>query len=172
MTSFSRDLDAPFDVVWSSVTNVAGATFFGIKNFDKGSGLMTLDYSNMREFGYYVDCGSLTGGLAIQFQNFPGLPQHSVLNSVPLKKIDLAGTGNITIRAIGPRKTHIQINSLYELTGYNTDVVDGKVVLTEAAQWRFTTRDADAQQVGYRNIICRPSYKLESDFLTEVSARL
>jgi hypothetical protein len=170
-TSFSRELNASYDTVWSAVTNVAGATFFSIKNFDKGSGLMTLDYANLRNVGPYVECGTVSGGL--QLGTFPGISPNSVLNYSTAKRISLSGTGNITIRSMGPRRTLIQVNSLYTLAAFG---VDANNVPVQLAVWRFTTREPDTQTLAVnfmpRPVTCRPSYKLEEDFLTEVSARL
>jgi hypothetical protein len=71
-TDFYREVDGSFDTVWSRVTNVAGATFFNIKNFDKGSGLMTLDYSNLRSWRitgrYRPGCTAIFGPQLYEFQ--------------------------------------------------------------------------------------------------------
>jgi hypothetical protein len=168
---FSRDLDASFDQVWAAVTYVAGSTFFDIKSFDKGSGLMTLSYSNLRGGpGPYVTCGIMTGGLPLGIIT----PEpNSVLNYIA-QQMSLSGRANITVRARGPRRTTVQVNSIYDL------VVNGhqpfQQQLVTIGHWRFTSREPDAQSVliGLQPtlVTCRPSYKIEDDFLTEVGARL
>jgi hypothetical protein len=169
-TEFSRDLNASFDQVWSAVTFVAGSTFFNIKNFDKGSGLMTLEYSNLRGGpGPYVTCGTMTGGLPAHGVITP--EPNSVLNYIA-SYMTLSGRANITVRARGPKRTTVQINSSYELTVYQG--APGNRVLV--GQWQFTSREPDSKPVGiaFRSttVTCQPSYKIESDFLTEVAARL
>ncbi len=113
--------------------------------------------------------GSIAGG--IQLGTFPGGRPDWALNYMGLTTVSLSGTGNITIRSVGPRKTRIQINSLYVLDG-SQKIGDNTVV----TQWKFTTREPDTQRalVDFvaQPVTCRPSYKLEEDFLTEVSARL
>jgi hypothetical protein len=169
-SSFSRELPASFDQAWSAITNVAGATFFSIKNFDKASGLMTLDYSDLKVANAYIECGTMSGGMPLV--SFPATRPNAVQNYMLISGLTLAGTGNITLRAVGPKRTQIQINSLYRLRAFRrTD--QGNVVVSE---WKFTTRDADSEMapVDFRNtqVTCRPSYKLEEEFLTEVEARL
>lgn len=168
--SFAREMNGSFDQVWSMVTNVAGATFFSIKNFDRGSGLMTLDYSNLRNVAPYVNCGTATGG--VRLIDIPGAPANAVLNYTSANRIALTGTGNITIRSIGPKRTMVQVNSLYTLSLLrNTDA--GPV---RTAQWRFTTQEADTEvvEVDFRPtpVTCQPSYKLEQEFLDTVASQL
>jgi hypothetical protein len=171
-TEFSRDLNASYDQVWAAVTYVAGSTFFDIKNFDKGSGLMTLEYSNLRGGpGPYITCGIMTGGLPPLGVITP--EQNSVLNYIA-SRMSLSGRANITVRARGPRRTTVQVNSLYDLE------VDGHLPFQEQlvliGHWQFTSRESDAHPVmiGFQRtlVTCQPSYKIENDFLTEVAARL
>lgn len=169
---FSRELNASSDQVWSAVTYVAGSTFFNIRNFDKGSGLMTLDYSNLRGgLGSYVSCGVMKNGSA-PMQTITPEP-NSVLNHIA-DFMSLSGSANITMRSASgkPPKTTVQINSQYVLTVYRAIGNERRVV----GVWRFTSREADTQTVMVNfkptAITCRPSYKIESEFLTEVGARI
>ena len=110
-TTFSREFNASFDQTWSAVTYVAGSTFFNIKNFDKGSGLLTLEYSNLRGGpGPFVTCGTVSGG----FSNVTITPEpNSVLNHVlGMSRLTLSGQANITVRSSGSRRTTVQVNSL------------------------------------------------------------
>lgn len=168
---FSREVNGSFDAVWSRVTNVAGATFFNIRNFDKGSGLMTLDYSNLKSVGPYVSCGTVSGG--VRLVSVPNTQPNSVFNYTTIKRIALQGTGNITIRSLGPRRTLVQMNSLYTLTAYDLDS-DGE--LQPFVEWKFTTQEPDVQVVPVdfltTQVTCLPSYRLEQRFLDAVSAPL
>jgi hypothetical protein len=168
-TVFSREFDAPFDQVWAAVTYVAGSSFFDIKNFDKGSGLMTLQYSNLRGGpGPYITCGTMTGGLPLGTIT----PEsNSVLNYIAGRLV-LSGRANITVTPRGKRRTTVQINSLYDLE------VDQRIgdELLLVGHWQFTSREADTHPViiGLQTtaVTCRPSYEIERHFLTEVGARL
>jgi hypothetical protein len=48
------------DELWAALVDSASSSFFAINNFEKDSGLMTLDFSGNAED--YVDCGIWTGG--------------------------------------------------------------------------------------------------------------
>jgi hypothetical protein len=170
-TSFSIDLNASYDQVWAAVTYVAGSTFFNIKNFDKGSGLMTLDYSNLRGGpGPYLTCGTMTGGIPLGTIT----PEpNSVLNYIALR-MSLSGRANITVRARGHHRTTVQVNSIYDLVVFNQPLLEQQLV--EIGHWQFTSREPDSQPVmiGLQRTVvtCQPSYKIEKDFLTEVAARV
>jgi len=170
-TEFSRDLNASYDQVWAAVTYVAGSTFYNIKNFDKGSGLLTLDYSNLRGGpGPYITCGTMTGG--IPFGTITPEP-NSVLNYIALR-MSLSGRANITVRARGPHRTTVQINSIYDLVVLGHPPLSDQLV--EVGHWQFTSREPDAHPVmiGLQRtlVTCQPSYKIENEFLTEVAARV
>ncbi len=171
-TEFSRELNASFDQTWAAVTFVAGSTFFNIKNFDKGSGLMTLDYSNMRGGpGNYITCGTMNGGLK-PMQMITSEP-NSILNMLG-NSLTLSGRANITVRSRGPQRTTVQINSSYDLV---VDRILSDTKTVEVAHWQFTSREPDTQIVQALfmpriPVTCQPSFKIESDFLTEVASRL
>jgi hypothetical protein len=155
--AFSRSLNASYDRTWSAVTYVAGASFFHIKAFEKASGLMTLDFE-LKDVTTYVDCGSAVMGSA----------QRPALLALGLTAFSLEGTANINIRSEGPRQTAIQFNSQYTLAGYGP-AADG--TLQKLVEWQFTSRTSDTEMRGV-NVTCRPSYRIERDFLNEVAARL
>jgi hypothetical protein len=152
-------MPASYDRTWSAITYVAGASFFKIKAFEKASGLMTLDF-DLKDITPCVDCG--TAANATTHQSSPALL------ALGLAGAKLTGTANITIRAEGPKKTAVQFNSQYELDGYRAA---GNGALVQVAQWRFTSGSSDTQNLGV-TVVCRPSYKIEHDFLNEVAARL
>jgi hypothetical protein len=169
-TEFSEDLNASFDQVWSAVTYVAGSTFFDIKNFDKGSGLMTLVYTDLKGGpGPYVRCGTMIGGIP-PFSKITDEP-NSVLNYIA-GYMSLSGRANITVRSRGAKRTTVQVNSAYQLTVLR-DIGDVRALV---GRWDFTSREPDSHpvRIGLTEITvtCQPSYKIEHDFLTEVSARL
>lgn len=170
---YSREVNANFDTTWTTVTNVAGATFFNIKNFDKGSGLMTLEYENIRgNVGAYINCGEFVSSQGARTSVHPD--PKSVINYMSINDIimHLSGKANVMARPVSDAKTQVQINSQYTL------VIDKKIgdKIERIGEWHFTSREPDTQKanVGYHptNVTCQSSNKLESDFLTEVAARL
>lgn len=170
---YAREVNANFDTTWSTITNVAGATFFNIKNFDKGSGLMTLEYDNMRgNVGAYINCGQFSSSQAAPINPHPD--PRSAINYMSINDIQmhLSGRANVMARPIADGKTSIQINSQYTLV--MTQKIGDKIETIGA--WNFTSREPDTKvaYVAYKstNVTCQSSNKLESDFLTEVTARL
>jgi hypothetical protein len=158
--AFSRDLSASYDRTWSAVTYVAGASFFHIKAFEKASGLMTLDFS-LKDVFPYVDCGTAA--------NETTHTSTSALRAIGLAAVSLEGTANITIRSEGNGRTAIQFNSQYNLKGLRPSPYGGLVAV---AEWTFNTGTSDTAVVNGVKVVCQPSYKIERDFLQEVSARL
>ncbi len=156
---FSQDMNASYDRTWSAITYVAGASFFRIKAFEKASGLMTLDFS-VKDVLPYVNCG--TAQNATTHQSVPAL------GALGLAAVELKGTANINIRSEGPKRTAVQFNSQYVLSGYRPT---GYGTLAKVVEWDFTSGSSDTQSLGIP-VTCQPSYKIEHDFLTEVAARL
>ncbi len=171
LQKFTRDMNGSYDTTWSAVANAAGASFFKIKNFDKGSGLMTLEYEDMRSnIGTYVTCGVMAGRGA-PFRTIT--PEaNSVLNYIATELV-LSGGANITAKPISDNQTTVQINSQYQLSAYEVIGQTRKLVGT----WKFTSREPDTQQVripfnGNAAVTCQPSYKLENTLLTEIGAQV
>lgn len=170
---YSREVNANFDTTWTTITNVAGATFFNIKNFDKGSGLMTLEYDNIRgNIGAYISCGQFASSQAAPINPHPD--PKSAINYMSINDIQmhLSGRANVMARPVSDSKTSIQINSQYKLV--MTQKIGDKI--ETIGVWNFTSREPEtrAAYVAYKstNVTCQSSNKLESDFLTEVTARL
>jgi len=157
--AFSRDINASYSRTWSAITYVAGASFFKIKAFEQASGLMTLDF-DLRDVTPYVDCGSAVNNTSHQ--------SSPALLALGLSAVSLSGTANITIRSEGRNRTAVQFNSQYTLEGFRPSPYGG---LQKVVEWRFTSGTSDTQSLGVQ-VTCRPSYKIERDFLTEVSARV
>jgi hypothetical protein len=160
--SYSRDLDASYGDTWSAVTYVAGESFFNIKNFEKASGLMTLAF-DLKDVNPYVDCGTAV--------NHATNTTEPALQALLLSGVSLSGTANINIREESRNRTAIQFNAQYTLTGYRIGP-DGNPA--PVVQWQFTSGNDDTETVSEVGIpvTCRSSYKIEQDFLTEVSARI
>lgn len=170
---YSREINANFDSAWTTITNVAGATFFNIKNFDKGSGLMTLEYDNIRgNVGAYVNCGEFASNQAASKNPHPN--PKSVINYMSINDVEmhLSGRANVMARPASDTKTMVQINSEYYLT--ITKRIGDKT--HKLGEWHFSSREPDTQiaDVNYKStsVTCQSSNKLENDFLTEVAARL
>ena len=108
---FSKIINKPFDEVWDRLISYSAGTFFGIENFEKESGLLTLSFgaSNPEEYitgGYWkVDIKVLA-----QKRNFEG-DYVKYLSSY--NKGQLIGKMNIVVVKIDSAKTKVVVNARY-----------------------------------------------------------
>lgn len=95
-----RIVNKPFDAVWQSAVEYFATHNTPIKNLDKGSGLISTEYSlSMGEASRYMDCGSGT----TTFSGMTELANHS-------------GNFNVIIKKIDDTKTKISINVFFGCT--------------------------------------------------------
>src|SRR3990167_1761700 len=53
-----RTINKNFEQTWTALIDYTSSSFFGIDNFEKDSGLMTLDFGS-NDPAKFVDCGTL-----------------------------------------------------------------------------------------------------------------
>ena len=94
--------------VWKALVNSASSSFFAIKNFEKDSGLMTLDFgaSNPEDF---VNCGTWTGG---GFNN----ANYITRNKASGISMSLSGVMNLLVLENGENQTTLRVNARYILS--------------------------------------------------------
>jgi hypothetical protein len=94
-------IDKPFQEVWSAVIDHATSTYFGVENFEKESGLMTLSFGG-RNAEQFIDCGRLkTTNLA----NYDGTTVQAL--QIEALSTNLSGRMNIVVRAETPTRTRL-----------------------------------------------------------------
>jgi hypothetical protein len=143
--SNSITFDNSKDEVWKALVNSASSSFFAIKNFEKDSGLMTLDFgaSKIEDF---VDCGTWTGG---GFNN----ANYIVRNKAVGNNMSLNGVMNLLVLESSENKTTLRVNARYilSMTGsrmqYNYLTGSSYAIPTHNA-WSFDSGGSDAIAVG------------------------
>ena len=96
------------DEVWAALVNSASSSFFAIKNFEKDSGLMTLDFGSSRPEDF-VDCGTWSGG---GFENIDYIQRNKAVGI----GMSLSGIMNLLVLAEDENKTTLRVNARYILT--------------------------------------------------------
>jgi hypothetical protein len=105
---YERVLDMEKEKVWEALIEHASRKLFGITNFEKSSGLMTVSFGSA-EPSRYVDCGEWQG-----FGIWPWKePRQPYVDYITRNGGRLEGNMNISIRALGPSKTLVRVNAYY-----------------------------------------------------------
>lgn len=150
-------IDKSFQEVWSAVIDHATSTFFGVDNFEKDSGLMTLSFGG-RNPDRFIDCGWLkTTNLA----NYDGTTVQALEREA--LSTNLVGKMNIVVRAETPTRTRLRANARYVYQA------QGKQY---KPTWTFESNTSDTQKVGSVMVTCRPTNVAEQDLLKGVAVRL
>ena len=176
-------LDQPFEDVWHALISYSGSAFFGIDNFEKASGLLTLSFTAETPSLY------VTGGRLTRIAGLTKVPilsghassqvvldsQNSSIGASRLRSVDsyagdwvgmlqqeagldLQGRINLVVKPLGPARTEVVINVRYDL------------VFGEGALWFDSGSCADwvlsnpLRGTPSIRTIC-PTYRLETDIM-------
>jgi len=169
---FSKIINKPYDEVWDNLINYAASTYFGIENFEKESGLLTLSFgaSNPEEY--------ITGGyLKVDIKNinesrhFEGdfVKYHALYNSV-----SLIGKMQIVVKKKNEIATQVIVNAKYVFT------INQKILTNSGSNlyyayvpetWSFNSGNCGETIMAFpedgtapNRIIC-PTYKAENAIL-------
>ena len=124
----SRIINKPFDQVWKDFIEVIGQKFFAIKNFEKDSGLLTLEFSESYTPSNYVNGGKFTATASERArweQAFRAEDQNKLKDLYELDNADmfakydggkLDGIANIVITEIDENKVKVKVNIRYIFT--------------------------------------------------------
>ncbi len=135
-----------FDTTWDKVIDASSKTFFGIENFEKDSGLLTLSFgsNNIEE---YIDCGTMNGTPYVTFRLNQQDPQ-----------VNLQGKINLFVKKTSASETRVTVNARYILSinssGYmctnpgtsiwGTPSCYGEsIFITDNMSWSFDSRTYD-----------------------------
>ena len=97
-SDFYRVIPVDYDDAWAGMIDYISTTFFSIKDFEKDSGLLTLNFGESN-ISKYVDCGSWDGHPYIE-RNLG---------------FRLNGRMNIRIKGLGKQKSSIRVSTNYIL---------------------------------------------------------
>lgn len=151
-----------FDTTWTSIIEHASSTYFVINNYEKDSGLMTLDFGarnptefeSMKSTSDFIDCGDVS----IPLENYEGPFVKSVQKFGSAK---LNGKMNIFVKPLTEKTTQVQVSARYVFTANEKK--------KRKREWVFNTggKDANKYRVGSTKIVivCQPSYEAEKDII-------
>lgn len=164
-SKFSRIVNKPFNQVWDALINYSAGTFFGIDNFEKASGLLTLSFgaSNAKEYvtGGYWKTDMRYGVNELHFEG------DYVEYLTMYQNGELSGKMNIVVRSIDENSTQVTVNARYVFSSHTTDANNRNYSNT----WNFNTGVCDEVTVSNATQgtpptrkIC-PTYKAENAIL-------
>lgn len=140
-----------YDKVWISLMDYSATTFFVITNFEKDSGLLSLQFSSESP-GEFVDCGY------IKTLTYSG----PIVNMWPLGVggfTQLNGSMNVFVKPVSRDVTQIRVNARYIL----------QANYMHPQTWIFDTGGSDTKKMSSLLVTCQPTYKAERTILDGVT---
>ena len=159
------------DEVWAALVNSASSSFFAIKNFEKDSGLMTLDFGSSRPEDF-VDCGTWSGG---GFEDFDYIQRNKAVGI----SMSLSGIMNLLVLAEDKSKTTLRVNARYILNMSGSSYQFGSTYPVSYSE-SFTFDSKSSDSISVRNAAagtspvrtCAPTGLAESQIAESVSSLL
>jgi len=165
--NYTRTINKNFNDTWNSLISYVSGTFFGIENFEKESGLITLSFGSSEPEKF------VTGG---QWKIVP--------NDINVEKFDgdyveymtkyengkLLGKMNIVVKKIDSTHSMVTVNAKYYFTSQRNWYSCGLVTHT----WEFSTGNCQelnlkcyyAETIPNRTLC--PTYKAENSILEAI----
>ena len=135
-------VDQPFDKTWDNLISHASASFFGIENFEKDSGLLTLSF-RAGDADSYIDCGSFAVSTAARTYNGSYVRWTEIENAGTLE-----GRMNLRVRPVSRNQTEVIVNARYVFSTPRQTTGSGATARTlPAVRWVFESRTQDTQSV-------------------------
>lgn len=108
-TQKSVVVDKEFDETWEDLLTYTAGSFFGIENFEKESGLLTLSFG-AGDASPYIDCGTFSYERGANSYNGPYVDYVDRLGA------DLTGKMNLRVRPIAEEQSEVTVNARYVFT--------------------------------------------------------
>jgi len=166
LNKYSKIFNKTFDETWDALINYSASTFFGIDNFEKQSGLLTLSFgaSNPQDYitGGHWKTDVVYGVNELHFEGDYVEYLAKYMNG------NLVGKMNIVVKKVDDTHTKVTVNARYVFT---TDYVDanGRHL---GDTWSFNTGGCSEIAVSNASkgtqptrTIC-PTYKAENAILS------
>jgi len=163
---YSKIINKTYDEVWDALINYSASTFFGIENFEKESGLLTLSFgaSSPQDYitGGYWKTDIVYGVNELHFEGdyveYISLYQNG----------SLSGKMNIVVKKINDNSTQVIVNARYVFSSNVIDV-NGR---NHSDTWSFNTGGCKEVVITNATVgtpptrtIC-PTYKAENAILS------
>jgi len=163
---YIKEFNRPYNEIWDALINYSASTFFGIDNFEKESGLLTLSFgaSNPQDYitGGYWKTDIVYGVNELHFEGdyveYLSLYQNG----------SLVGKMNIVVKKIDDNNTRVVVNARYVFSTNATDANGRSYNNT----WNFNTGGCSEIMVSNASkgtqptrTLC-PTYKAENAILS------
>lgn len=148
-------INKDFDTTWNNLIEIVSQQFFGIKNYEKATGLLILEFNSTPE--KFVDCGY---GVVKKTSGYPAFINNDREGPyIKLASANLNGFVNIFVKQ-GNNKTIIEINTKYVIT-----LDDGGKRI-----FNFSSRNTSGQtiRIGDTDITCIPTYEAEFSLIKAI----
>jgi|GEM_PF-2273283 len=161
--NYSVVLDKTFDEVWSKLIEYSASTFFSIENYEKASGLITLN------FGVSTPSDFITGGFwEVNWKNNYTGEKSSFTGDyvdylVKRYNAKLSGKMNIVVLNIAENKTKVIVKARYIFTSddsYSADEIYSFDTGNSCTHTSYTPYNKE-QDADKSRTIC-PTYKAEN----------
>ena len=151
-------IEKPYDVVWAKLITQLATTYFGIENYEKQSGLITLS------FGASNPSNFITGG-SVRVSNIAAKYEGDYIGYLcKYSDADFKAKMNIVVTSLSDNQTKVTINARYVFTSYVKET-------NERNTWSFNTNGYDKieprRSLDSNNIfrIVKPTHRAEKDLL-------
>jgi len=165
----NHTLSVGYDETWNALINAVSSDFFELQNYEKDSGLLTLNFDPDTPEDYF-DCGKWTKSTTTRKGEFSG-PYVSWLKMSEEKKIKNQSPGkfmanmkiNLRVQSLSNNQTRVTINTLYKIAAARSNI-----------DFKFKATSQSTQQVGISppsissTRVCQSSYKLENELLDTI----
>jgi hypothetical protein len=148
----TRAIDASYDETWTALVNYVSGGFFGIKTFEKASGLLTLSFGGANP-SKFVDCGTWKPPLGGE-ERYVDRDLDFVLD----------GQMNLFVEPLGPRRTQVRVTTRYVLRDNSRNVYE----FTSNTSATINVRNPAEGTIPTRT--CRSTHAAEKQILNGISA--
>lgn len=145
-----RTIEAGFDETWTALVNYVSSSFFGIRSFEKASGLLTLSFGTT-DIPRFVECGTWEGDG----------PQRYIERDLGFT---LDGQMNLFVEPQGPSRTQVRVTTRYVLRDHSRNVYE----FTSNSSATVTIRNPTAGTIPTRT--CRSTHAAEKQIITGIGA--
>jgi hypothetical protein len=147
----TRTIDASYDDTWTALVNYVSGGFFGIKTFEKASGLLTLSFGGA-DPSKFVECGT--------WKSLGGESRYidSDLDFV------LDGQMNLFVKSLDPQRTQVRVTTRYVLRDGFRNVYE----FTSNTSATVNIRNRTEGTIPTRT--CRSTHAAEKQILSGISA--
>ncbi len=160
-----REIDLSYDEVWERLVQFTAGTYFGIDNFEKESGLMTLSFG-AEDPGRFVDGGRWKS-------TAPAFEGNYVDYLARYQNGQLTGRMNIVVTELASNRTRVRVNARYV---FSSVVVDPYTSQRITNSWSFNTGTADTASVANAAMgtpptrTLRPTHAAEREILDAIDS--